>query len=600
MLQRVAGGWSRHISAWVCAWSVVGCFFAAAETITPEDPASLKRGILAAVKAGQQKVVVPAGVYRLTAEEKERFHLKFADLSNLEIDATGATFLLLNPNKGGIEFYRCKNLTLRGATLQHAIPPFTQGTIEAIAADGKSFDLRIAKGYPANFDDPNYFLPNTTGYIFDPATRQWKSGTSDMGIKRMERLGDGFFRLHWHGPNGPDKQAVSVGDLMAFRGKGITDIYIPSCSGMNIDGVSILSGGGFCIHEDGGEGGNRYSYKVSYGPKPEGATETPLIACNADAFHSGGVRKGPTLENCLFEGMPDDGVPIHGYFCLVVEGNGNTLTMTEGRWQVGDPLRLFDAAGGYVGEAVVQKIRPLPDYKTTAKSGNRGFTDLEKKRFVEITTDQPLSAKMDFLASNPNAMGRGFVVRNCTIRNHRARGMLLKADDGLVEGNTVEESTIAGIVIAPELWWNEACYSRNVIVRNNTVRRTGHATVGPWTEQFGAITVTAAAKETASPGHRGIVISNNRIEDCDGTNLVITAAKDVLVKDNVFTRAQRKPTTRGKDHGSPAALVWLSACEDVRFENNRVRELGEQSKELVHSAPSAKDVQGATDGVTKE
>jgi len=565
--------------------------------ITPDDPVSVQRGIDAAAKSGAKKVVVPPGTYRLTAPPRERFCLKFIDLKDLEIEATGVTFLLMDPNKGGIEFGRCANVTLRGATLRHEIVTFTQAAIEAIAPDGKSFDLRIAKGYPANLDDPKFFRADNTGYVFDPLTRQWKTGTYDLGVKKLERLGPDLFRVFWNGPAGPPKQPVAVGDLMAFRGNGVTDIYVGGCTGMNITGVSILSGGGFCIHEDGGEGGSHFSYTVSYGPKPDGATETPLIACNADAFHSGGVRKGPTLENCLFEGMPDDGVPIHGYYGLVVEAKENTLVLTEGRWQPGDPLRLFSPDGGLAGEAIVKTVQPLPQYKTEAKSKNRAFGDLAKKHFIQITLDAPVDAGMDFLASNPNAMGSGFVVRNCVIRNHRARGMLLKADNGLVEGNTVDGSTIAGIVIAPELWWNEACYSRHVIVRNNTIKHVGYATVGPWTDQYGAITLTAAAKETSRPGHEDILIENNTIENCDGVNLLIAAAKNVIVKNNRFVGAQRAPTRRGADHADPTALIWLSSCENVSLQGNTLSARGAAGGEVIHLAPSAKNVSGAQDGI---
>ena len=127
---------------------------------------------------------------------------------------------------------------------------------------------------------------------------------------------------------------------------------MPGCEKINIDGLTILGGTGFCVHEDGGEGDSRYAYTLTYPPKPDGATAAPLIASNADAFHSGGVRRGPTLENCSFEGMCDDGIPIHGYYGLVVERQdaGKTLLMA-GPWdrsffRAGDPIRVLDSWRG--------------------------------------------------------------------------------------------------------------------------------------------------------------------------------------------------------------------------------------------------------------
>ncbi|MBE3097387.1 MAG: right-handed parallel beta-helix repeat-containing protein, partial [Planctomycetes bacterium] len=452
---------------------------------------------------------------------------------------------------------------------------------------------------PAQMDDPRYSPPEPTGYVFDPKTRQWKPGTYDLGAERVERLGPNRFRLFWRGR---PRHAAAVGDLMAFRGRGNTDIRVGDCAAMTLADITILSGGGFCIHEDGGDGGSRFSYKVTYGPKPPGATAAPLIACNADAFHSSGVRKGPTLENCLFEGMCDDGIPIHGSYSLVARSSGDRLVVTDGRFRPGDPLRLLTPEGEVAAEAAVRSIAPLKDFQPpAAKSRHRTFADLTRRRFSELTLDRPLAAGFDWLVSNPAAIGSGYVVRNNIIRNHRARGMLLKADNGLVEGNTVDGSTIAGIVIAPELWWSEACYSRNVIVRNNTIRRVGYATTGPWSEQAGAVTVCGAGGKTeSSSGHRHIVIEGNTIEDCSGPNLIIAAAKDVLVKNNRFVRPMGDPSRRGADRGiDPGALVWLSACDDVRLEGNTVSQPGPGLEKLIVTTPSARNVTGLDGGIKK-
>jgi hypothetical protein len=293
-----------------------------ATQISPANPGSLQEGIESAFRAGQKKVVVPPGTYRL-AHSGNRACLIFSELSDFEIDARGVTLLRTDPTRGGIEFNRCRNVTLRGATLLNETPPFTQGTLTGISPDGAWYEVRMDKGYPANFDDPRTGIAQPVGYLFDPKTRQWKAGAMDCFFGRVERLGPDLFRLFFKKPFEPGTQPAVVGDWMAFRGKGGTDIHLGGCARMVVTNVTILNGGGFCVHEQGGEGGNYYSYQVTYGPKPSGATNEPLIACNADAFHSGGVRKGPTLENCLFEGMCDDGVPIHGSFALVMEGAGD-------------------------------------------------------------------------------------------------------------------------------------------------------------------------------------------------------------------------------------------------------------------------------------
>ena len=180
-----------------------------------------------------------------------------------------------------------------------------------------------------------------------------------------------------------------------------------------------------------------------------------------------------------------------------------------------------------------------------------------------------------------------------------------KADDGLVEGNTIDGSTIAGIVLAPELWWGEACYSRNVVIRNNTVRHVGYSTAGPWTDQAGAITILGLGDPKSAGagklGHRHITIEGNTVADCDGVNLLIDSAEDVAVRHNRFVRPQAHATRRGADRGiHPAALVWLSNCRNVRFEANTIRDAGAAFGKPYVAAPSAKDLYGLPDGIARK
>ncbi|HZE95700.1 MAG TPA: hypothetical protein VE981_01620, partial [Planctomycetota bacterium] len=401
-----------------------------------DDSAALQHLLDEAVQTGRSRVEIPPGRYRLS----EPLWLRGA--RDLEISARGVELVLVDPAKGGLKFTGCRNIRLTGLGLRHETPPFTQGRIAAIAADERSYDVRLDAGYPELVERP-------TGYVFEPRSRQIRAGSTDVTASRVERLGDGLFRLHFPRKSGASMHAVEVGDRMAFRGQVATDLYIGGSAGITVEDLTIRNGGGFCIHEDGGEGGNRYKATVTYGPKPAGAEEPPLLSCNADAFHSSGVRRGPTLDGCLFEGMGDDGVAIHGSYALLVEAREKSWVVTDGVLREGDPLRLITPEGGLAGEARVVSVRGLKDYAPAGKSRFHGFADLSRFRFAEVTTEPGLPAGFDWQASNPAAAGSGYVVRHTVIRNHRARGLLLKADDGLVEGNTIDGSTTAGIVLAP-------------------------------------------------------------------------------------------------------------------------------------------------------
>ena len=558
--------------------------------IVPTNTESLQRAIDAAYLAGQKKIVISPGVYPMDDR------LRLRNLSDFEIDATGVTFARAEPTKTGISFDGCTDVTLRGLTLRCDKAPHTQGTIEAIDPDGTWIDLRVDAGYPAD-----YLNQKTTGYCFDRKTRQWKAGTFDYGIASTEPRDGGLVRLHLDGHLGRNNQMLP-GDLMGFRGPGGSDIAVFGCAKMKIIGVTLLGGTGFCMHESGGEGANYYSYRLTYCPRPPGAITDPLIASNADAFHSSGIRHGPTLENCSFEGMCDDGVPIHGEYAMVASSGTKELIIAgpgdRNFFRNGDPVRLLDTGAGYVGEAKVINSQLAAGFHPAEPLKDKKFVRCH--RFYQLTLDHDLPAKPGDRVSDPNANGSGFVVRHCTIRNHRARGMLIKADDGLIEDNRIEGSTIADLVISPEYYWNEADYSRHLVIRNNFFGRCGYAITGPWNQQAGAVTLASEAKKRGPGGygHQQITIENNTFEEIDGVNLFINSAQNVLVEGNRFLRPQQQPTRRGADYMDPEALIYLSDCDDVRFERNTVSAAGAYSKHTVEAAPTATNVAGERGGVS--
>ncbi len=570
-------------------------------TLTPgASPEALQGALAAAIKSGVKKFVIPPGEYRVPKFTGKWF-LTIKDTQDFEIEAANVTLILEGPGNGFFDFSGCKRVTLRGITLRHETPPFAQMKIEAIAADELSFDVRMSKGFPQNFDDPECFSETPTGYVFDPTTRQWKSGCLDLIAKKVEQLGPGLYKLHWSRKSGTSMHPVAVGDFMAFRGRGLTDVYLGGCESMRLENVTIQSGGGFCFHENGGMGGNIYNgLKVTYAPVPKDAEMPPLVACNADAFHSSGTRHGPTLERCSFEGMPDDGIAIHGSFQLVRAIEGAKLIVAQkhgGRpaYQVGDRVCVLNKEGAPLGESRVKSINQRKEF-TPPDTSFHAFK--ESRNFFELELDPPVpGTAVDSFTCNLDTLGNGYVLRGNTIRNHRARGMLLKAENGLVENNLIDGSTISGIVLNPEIWWAEAGYSRRVTVRGNTIRHCGYAMTGTWTTQAGALTVYAAGPGLDAIGHDQLVIENNIFENNTGVNMLLDGLKNSRVNGNRFKHSQQQATKRGAQYVDTGALIFIGRCDGLKLENNHTTKPGAAGTILLKCSPQAKNVEGAENGI---
>jgi parallel beta-helix repeat protein len=90
----------------------------------------------------------------------------------------------------------------------------------------------------------------------------------------------------------------------------------------------------------------------------------------------------------------------------------------------------------------VTNVVPLPNYQNSRKSQRTTIEDFTVGPYYQITLDRVLKAGFDYLAGNPNANGAGFVLLNNIIRNNREHGMILFGDNGIVEGNLIDGSTV--------------------------------------------------------------------------------------------------------------------------------------------------------------
>ncbi|MBL8993033.1 MAG: right-handed parallel beta-helix repeat-containing protein [Spirochaetia bacterium] len=561
-----------------------------AGAISPDDPLSVQREIDAAFKAGLKKIVIPAGVYRLPRPESLPWHLRFFGLKDLEIDATGVTFIFTGRDKRSVMFDNCTNVTFRGATLLREIPPFSQGKIQSLAEDRTSVQIKIDPGYPTDLDDPRYFHHHPPVIdLYQTGTQKLKPLVPDLYIANVERLGPDLFRFIFRAALHP-AIPVAVGDAAAWRGKEGGDLGLWECERMRMENITLKNGMGLAFTELGGEGGNLWkNCTITYAEKPAGATDLPLIACATDGFNSGATRVGPTLENCLFEGLNDDSVNIHGSYGMVAEA-GEKKIVADWRnphraaktpiplGRPGDTLRFYDRKGSFCGEAVVVSAKAAENYSSPdlGKIDSRVFSDRSKAIYWEISLDRAVKAVSCGVVANPSQTGRGFVVRNCTFRNSRAHGIFIRADKGLIEGSTVEGLAMAGIVIAPELSsWNEADYSRGIVIRSNTIRNVALGTQ-PWNSGLTVAAFEFGGFVPLPGGHRDIRIDGNRFEDNRGPNLILTSVIGVNVIGNQFIRAMNAAAFKIENFGvdNTGALIWMRNADKVVLKDNAVTSPG--------------------------
>ena len=574
--------------------------------ISPDDPASIQRAIDLAIKLGAPKIIIPAGVYRIASPPRgSRAHLNIVGASNLEIDATGATFIFTDRRCGSVMFSNCNAVTFRGATLQRETLPYSQGRIEAIDVKSKTIDLRIDKGFPADIDDVSLF-DTFWANVFDKEGKRWLSHYRAATPPIMHRLGADLLRVEMADSIASVKAPVEVGTPLCWRGVTRDDLLLTHDAKMTLIDITVQGGIGMCFHEMGGDGGNVYrGCKVTYPKRPPGAVVDPLCSSCADGFHSSDVRRGPVIEDCTFEGVDDDAIAIHGDYACIVAQEPSRLVLWRSMWasdhgfgRPGDRLRFYDSHGCLRQDATLATAGELPHYQPdptyVPERAYSAFRNLKGASFVELTMTEPVTIEPNWLVCNVDESGSNAVIRDCRIRHTFARGIMSKSNGALIEGNTIEDTARAGIEFMSEMAvFNEADYSRGVIVRHNTIRDVSHNRKTGLLRHPGALTIFGYLTSAYVPqpgGHRDFTIEDNSFDDDDGVNLLVTSLQNAVIRNNRFVRPMFHPDTLGTEkHVETDSLVWFTECSGVAFTGNLVIDPG---PELKHVVTATKSVQG--------
>ena len=472
------------------------------------------------LSAGKREITIPKARYMLAPKDGEMCYLELKGLDGVTIDFSGSE-LVGKVKMRMFTLAGCTNVTLRNVAIDYADLPFTQARIEKADADG-NWDVRVIEGYPrpgeAELKRDGDFWPLQ---VYDAKTLELKNPMRFRKNIAITRTGADTYRI-----TGGVNTKGDVGDIAVWSIKEMSRsvnggaIVSHNCKGCTFENVTIYStpkGPGFSggISEFSADG-NRY-VGCSLVRRPPETDLAPralkrLRSGNHDAFNSRESYKGPTLERCTFQYHCDDCVNISGRYAFVTAQKGRTLRIAPyvGKIRIdpGDTCQLMTFDGKCLPDAKVVSVRSAGETTDTerklfetynlwpgmAASARNAFT-------VELDADRELPPGSVIISNQ--RMGNGFVIRDCTMGHNRARGLLIKASDGLIEGNRIECSEGHAVQIAMEYEWMEGGCSKNLTVRNNVFRDNGAGVYVAGSN--------GARKPLPADSHRNIAITGNTI-----------------------------------------------------------------------------------------
>lgn len=496
-----------------------------------------------ALQAGQKTVTLPKADYWLTPALGQTAYLRLKGLRDVTIDFNGASFIGTVKTRM-IDLQDCARVTLKNLTIDYADLPFTQAVITKVDAD-KNWDVKVVKGYPV------------------PAAGEKGDGTcwpiqvygkDDLELKNPMRFRDSIaitktgvdtFRI----TGGRDRRG-DAGDVVVWSVKETTrptEVSAIRCTRgveCRFEDITEYATPHGCAYEDIFGDANTY-LRCRIVRRPPETDLFPralkrLRSGNHDAnMHRGAIR-GPRIIDCEAKYHCDDCVNISGMYGLVTESKG------------GDELRILvnylglSIDDGDTCQVMTYEGKSLPDVKVLKVTADGDTTEEEKaymltlgfwpglekscRKAYRLKLEKPIALARGSVIISNRHQGNGFVVKGCDFGHSRARGLLIKASNGLIESNRIERTAGCAMQIATEYEWMEGGCSRDLVVRGNTC-----------------------------PGGVLYVGGNNGARK----PLPADSHYNISITDNAVGHIEVRGCTGGEVRRNGAAKVALSNCEGV-------------------------------------
>ncbi len=511
-----------------------------------DDTAAVQAAIDALAGKDGARLVFGKGRYDFFAGRNPRSKhaaMLFRKCKGLTVEGKDTT-LLFHGLTAVMQFGQCDRVTVRNLTIDWERPPFSVGTVTA--ARGRSFDVKVFKEYPVTGGEPVQAFME-----YDPKTRLPQRRGLDVyhQVKSTELIGAQELRL-----NLTRGVAVRPGMLLVLRHQvyRYNALSFRECSDVTVENVTVYTTPGMAVTGHRSKDFLLKNVQVRIRPGTN-----RLMSSTADAAHFNSCSGEIRILDCLFEGMGDDAVNVHGMWHTVraVVDKHTVVTGCRNGW-------LIPPQPGHNMEFTDPKTI-LPYAEGRVKS-----VALDRKSKVH---------RIEFADALPGRLKKGHVLGNvswapklhisgCTVRANRARGFLVQTRHAVIEKNAFEHVTGAGIHVTTDVGhWQESIGTRDVVIRGNTFEECNYGAAMAQAP-INVFAHLPGWKDVPNPGvHRSLVIEGNTIRGTDNAAIFVSATDGATIRDNVIENCSRdRIRTSGK------SAIYLMNTRNATVTGNRV------------------------------
>ena len=585
-----------------------------------DDDAAINAAVTAAKAAGSDSTIYfPAGTYYLVSGASSSVHINLTGAANLTLMGDSQTNTLLlsgDPYKGWFNVQNCTNLIVKNLSMDCKVLGFTQGTINSINAGEGSCTVTLDAGYDDLTRD--FFATNALAFRvlkFTDSMRWDQNWIPTVTARQQVSVGQ------WNLTLSQTPTADCIGKPVVFipdndrTGPGFN---FSGCSNILVLNVSWYGGwgvnGSFFY---GGDCTGFITLSNYYVGPPPGSNRR----FTGGGGSQGSIRGVLNLWNCDMSHMDDDGFnQLSSFYHIQAKPATATLQVEGGSWRVGDTASLWD----WTYQQSYERDRATVTAVVQNGDGSRTVT-LDHDVTILRTGSSPGSGslqKVDGIDRLCNLTTVGTAtIRNSKMSGLRARAILIHAQNVLIEGSTIYDTSMPGVMSGAEDYWAEGPQTRNLTIRSNLFENVDAPSLDVgFFDSFASRDYTNILVEgntfLNTGQHRpanngfpqgvgvrvrnanGAIIRNNIFDGVPNANIIVQNSWNVQVSGNQFRNTHPLALSAGTNFGiDSACMVWIDNCTNVSLAGNWVTNMGALATKLASVTATSTSVSGATNGI---
>ena len=428
--------------------------------------------------------------------------------------------------------------------------------------DSKKYPYLI-KNNQIFFDRFDQLDPIGSNIVFDPKTKSPVFNTRKYNINglntKVTQLSDNRLKFENLGKSTPppiDNVLVAYGIHPTSR--LVPGIHITNSKNVKLQDITVFDAGGMALIVERTENIHLNRFNVTSG-------DDRMVATRADATHFVGCKGTILMENSLLEHMLDDGINVHGAYVNVDSylGDKQFIASISHFQQMG---LVFGEAGDKV--AILSRETVLPFFETSITQVKK----INEKRFIITLADVPAEMPKGPLSMENLTWNPDLVMRNNTIRENRARSVLVTTKGKVLIENNYFNSQMHGILIEGDnKKWYESGAVQDVTIRNNTFVNSGFGG-GAAYPLYASPMLTPQQRVGEGFYHKNINFTGNTLESFNGL-IAFSRSVDGL---NISNNTINKSTGYPNNLDYPA--IDLHYSNGVNIEKNKANGFDEALK----------------------